>query len=280
MDIKNNVFVVTGAARGLGFEIAKDLATAGGKLALIDLNQEGLDEAANTLKEFGVEVRTYAANVANETHVVEAFDKIQNDFGQIDGTENPFFTSEFVEGRSLLALGRAMTFDELYDVLVQVCRALDYIHNRGFIHHDIKPEGAPMIIVLHAPGKETKKTAECFPGPRLAERCRFWYIRFPESGTPEEAARRMMKTRALIVLLAWTALAGCTAITEAFCTLPVRYISSGLNCPKLTKSGLELLIYYTIIIWLYRQIRSRRSGRAYLRISHPGSRRQSPEPDP
>ncbi len=88
MDIKNNVFVITGAARGLGFEIAKDLATAGGKLALIDLNQEGLDEAANTLKEYGVEVRTYAANVANETHVVEAFDKIQSDFGQIDGLVN------------------------------------------------------------------------------------------------------------------------------------------------------------------------------------------------
>ena len=33
MIIKDNVFVVTGAARGLGFAIAKDLATAGGKLA-------------------------------------------------------------------------------------------------------------------------------------------------------------------------------------------------------------------------------------------------------
>ncbi len=88
MEIKNNVFVITGAAGALGFEMAKDLASAGGKLALVDLNQQGLDDVANTLREYGVEVRSYVANVANETHVVELFDKIQQDFGQIDGLVN------------------------------------------------------------------------------------------------------------------------------------------------------------------------------------------------
>ncbi len=88
MIIKDNVFVVTGAARGLGFEIAKDLATFGGKLALVDMNQEGLKEAVNTLREYNVEVRSYTANVANEAEVVALFDNIQQDFGQIDGLVN------------------------------------------------------------------------------------------------------------------------------------------------------------------------------------------------
>ena len=88
MEIKNNLFIVTGGARGLGFAIAKDLANSGGKLALIDTNQQGLDEAAEALREHGVEVRTYIANVAIEDEVVKTFDAIQQDFGQIDGLVN------------------------------------------------------------------------------------------------------------------------------------------------------------------------------------------------
>lgn len=88
MDIKNNVFVVTGAARGLGFAITKDLAALGGKIAMVDMNQEGLDQAIDSLKEFDIEVRGYIANIASETDVVSLFDKIQEDFGQIDGLVN------------------------------------------------------------------------------------------------------------------------------------------------------------------------------------------------
>lgn len=88
MDIKNNVFVVTGAARGLGFAITKDLAALGGKIAMVDMNQEGLDQAIDSLKEFDIEVRGYIANIASETDVVALFDKIQEDFGQIDGLVN------------------------------------------------------------------------------------------------------------------------------------------------------------------------------------------------
>jgi 3-oxoacyl-[acyl-carrier protein] reductase len=88
MIIKNNVFVITGAARGLGFAIAKDLASFGGKLALVDMNQEGLEEATNTLRGCNVEIRSYTANVAIEAEVVALFDNIQQDFGQIDGLVN------------------------------------------------------------------------------------------------------------------------------------------------------------------------------------------------
>lgn len=88
MDIKNNVFVITGGARGLGFAIAKNLADGGGKLALVDLNQEALDEAVAQLRETAVEVRSYVANVAVEAEVVALFDQIQQDFGQIDGLVN------------------------------------------------------------------------------------------------------------------------------------------------------------------------------------------------
>jgi 3-oxoacyl-[acyl-carrier protein] reductase len=88
MIIKDNVFVITGAARGLGFAFAKDLAEAGARLALVDMNAEGLEQAANSLRERGTEVRCYAANVTSEEEVITLFNNVQRDFGQIDGLIN------------------------------------------------------------------------------------------------------------------------------------------------------------------------------------------------
>ncbi len=70
------------------------------------------------------------------------------DFGQMEGNDRPFFTSEFIEGRNLLQFARGLDFEGLYGVVVQICRALEYIHNRGLIHHDIKPEN---ILVVDVP---------------------------------------------------------------------------------------------------------------------------------
>ena len=88
MIIRDKVFVVTGAARGLGFAFAQDLAEAGARLALVDLNAEGLEQAAKSLREQGAEVRFYAVNVTSEEEVTALFDNVQKDFGGIDGLIN------------------------------------------------------------------------------------------------------------------------------------------------------------------------------------------------
>jgi 3-oxoacyl-[acyl-carrier protein] reductase len=88
MIIKDKVFVITGAARGLGFAFAKDLALAGARLALVDMNAEGLERAAASLRELGVEVRFYAVNVTSEEKVIALFDDVLKDFGGIDGLIN------------------------------------------------------------------------------------------------------------------------------------------------------------------------------------------------
>jgi 3-oxoacyl-[acyl-carrier protein] reductase len=88
MIIRDKVFVVTGAARGLGFAFAKELAEFGGRLALVDMNAEGLEKAATSLEELGAEVRCYTANVASEEEVTALFDKVERQFGGIDGLIN------------------------------------------------------------------------------------------------------------------------------------------------------------------------------------------------
>lgn len=83
MDINNKTVVVTGGAQGLGFAMATTMAQQGANLALIDMQQELLSDAQAELSKLGVEVKTYAANVAEEAEVEKVFNDIVNDFGGI-----------------------------------------------------------------------------------------------------------------------------------------------------------------------------------------------------
>ncbi len=88
MDLKNKVIAITGGAQGLGFAMAKGIAERGARLALIDVNAESLDQAAQGLRESGAEVATFAANVADEASVITAFDSIVDQFGTLQGLVN------------------------------------------------------------------------------------------------------------------------------------------------------------------------------------------------
>mgnify|MGYP001437369629 CR=1 FL=1 len=65
MQVKDNVFVITGGGRGLGRGMAESLAKQGGKLALIDLNQTALDEAVASCKAIGGDAKGYIGNITD-----------------------------------------------------------------------------------------------------------------------------------------------------------------------------------------------------------------------
>lgn len=88
MDLKDKVIVVTGGGQGLGRAIACGLAARGAKLALVDLNQEKLDESAQLCKEAGGDGKAYIANVASEDEVIALFDQVIADFGSLHGVVN------------------------------------------------------------------------------------------------------------------------------------------------------------------------------------------------
>ena len=88
MNIEGKVIVVTGGAQGLGLAMAQCLAKKGGKLALVDLNQERLDQAVEICKAAGGDAKAYLANVAKEEDVEALFSQVVEDFGALNGLIN------------------------------------------------------------------------------------------------------------------------------------------------------------------------------------------------
>ena len=84
MGIANKVAVVTGAASGIGKEIAKVFLAEGAKVAIADLNIKGAEDTARELDPSGKSAMGVAMDVANESAVDAGIDLVAKTFGSID----------------------------------------------------------------------------------------------------------------------------------------------------------------------------------------------------
>jgi len=83
MKLQNKIAVVTGAASGIGLEIAKTFIQAGAKVAIADLNLDAANKTAQDLGGDKVAIGV-AMDVANEQQVDAGMDKVAQKFGGID----------------------------------------------------------------------------------------------------------------------------------------------------------------------------------------------------
>ena len=88
MELNRQAIVVTGAGQGIGRAIAIELASAGARLGLIDLEKEKLNETAALCKSAGGDGLQYVADVTAEEQVIRAFNAIEADLGEIRGLVN------------------------------------------------------------------------------------------------------------------------------------------------------------------------------------------------
>ena len=88
MDLKNKVVVITGSGRGLGRGMALAFAAKGANVAVVDLNEDDINQTVALCKEQGVQSRGYKVNVAKEEEVVKLFDDVVADFGSVHGVVN------------------------------------------------------------------------------------------------------------------------------------------------------------------------------------------------
>src|SRR6185369_4538465 len=103
--LTGKIILVTGAGRGLGFEIAKALAGAGGHVVLNGRDAGRLDAAAARIdKSIGGSVETAAFDITNSEGLQAAFASIAAKHGRLDvlvnnvGARNRKPLLEFSEG--------------------------------------------------------------------------------------------------------------------------------------------------------------------------------------
>ena len=83
-DFTGKVVVITGAAHGLGEATAKAFAARGVKLALCDIDGEGLRQVEGVLEASGAEVMTDIVDVAQAWQVEEFSERVYKEFGHVD----------------------------------------------------------------------------------------------------------------------------------------------------------------------------------------------------
>lgn len=83
MTFKGKTAIVTGAARGIGLEIARQLAEGGARVVLVDVLEDQLKEAAGNLPG-AEEVLTFTVDVTDEAAVEALFDEVIEKAGRVD----------------------------------------------------------------------------------------------------------------------------------------------------------------------------------------------------
>ncbi|MFZ3573576.1 glucose 1-dehydrogenase [Streptomyces sp. BH097] len=94
------VVLITGGGSGLGRSAALRVAAEGAKLALVDVNAEGLAQSAAEIEKVtpGAEVLTLTADVSDETEVERYVAETTRTYGRIDA----FFNNAGIEGKQNL----------------------------------------------------------------------------------------------------------------------------------------------------------------------------------
>lgn len=83
-DFNNKVAAITGAASGMGRELALELAARGCALSLSDVNVTGLEETASTTRAKGVKVTTARLDVSNRDAVYAWAEQTAKDHGKVN----------------------------------------------------------------------------------------------------------------------------------------------------------------------------------------------------
>ena len=87
-ELRGKVALVTGGAQGIGGALVQRLATVGVKVAAVDYNDQKLHAHAQQLKEQGLDVFAFSADVGDSKAIDAIVEKVESEMGQIDMLAN------------------------------------------------------------------------------------------------------------------------------------------------------------------------------------------------
>jgi len=83
-DFKNKTVVITGAAGGLGLAFARRFGKAGARIAMLDIKQAEVAEAAEKLRSEGTDTLALGCDVSDPLSILNALEQVMNHFGGVD----------------------------------------------------------------------------------------------------------------------------------------------------------------------------------------------------
>ncbi len=85
ISLEGRAAVITGAAKGIGFAIARRFAEAGADILLADVDKASVEESAKALTTaFGARTKALITDVTREQDVIDAADTCMKEFGRLD----------------------------------------------------------------------------------------------------------------------------------------------------------------------------------------------------
>jgi NAD(P)-dependent dehydrogenase (short-subunit alcohol dehydrogenase family) len=155
MNLESKIAIVTGAASGFGAAIAQRMAEAGARVMLADLNAQGAERMAQTLREAGGQVASCGADVSSQADFVRLVAQTRQAFGGLDILVNNAGTTH----RNKPALQVTEDeFDRVYRVNVKSL----YWAAQATLPHFVAQGGGSIVNVASTTGVR--------PGPGLT-----WY---------------------------------------------------------------------------------------------------------
>lgn len=140
--LKGQAGIVTGAAQGIGREIAAALAAAGARVAIVDLNA---DAAAETAAALGSGTIWRNVDVADEQQVTEAFDRVADEFGGLQF---------LVNNAGIRRVGAFMDYAlEDWQQTLDVDLTGPFICSRAAIRHMLPAGGGRIVNVASIAGE-------------------------------------------------------------------------------------------------------------------------------
>ena len=110
MRLEGKVMLVTGAASGIGAEVARRSAREGARVLMCDINEEGGKALASEIREAGGEATFFTLDVTQEQAWIEAVETAEARYGRLDVLVNNAGITErkLIEETSLDSWDRVM----------------------------------------------------------------------------------------------------------------------------------------------------------------------------